>query len=80
MAKQAFSTEYGLRERAVIERLGSDQLYREMRAAGWLRPVVHRHKLLLFDAGHVAQAWARILAGELPGGEKGGAGANGRKN
>ena len=32
--------------------------------AGWLRPVVQRHKLTLFDAGEVTRAWARILAGE----------------
>ena len=46
--------------------LGSSQLLAEMTAAGWLRPVIHRHKLTIFDRGDIARAWARILSGEEP--------------
>ena len=37
-----------------------------MKAAGWIAPVVRRHKITLFDAGDVAKCWARILNGEVP--------------
>jgi hypothetical protein len=46
--------------------LGSVQLFDEMVAAKWLKPVVSRHKLLLFDRGDISRAWARILNGEEP--------------
>ena len=46
--------------------LGSRTLREEMLAAGWLKPVVQRHKLTLFDAAEVSKAWARILNGETP--------------
>jgi hypothetical protein len=46
--------------------VGSPQLWQEMVAAGWVRPVVHRHKLLLYDRGDISRAWARILSGEQP--------------
>lgn len=46
--------------------LGSVQLFDEMVAAKWLKPVVSRHKLLLFDHGDISRAWARILNGEEP--------------
>ena len=45
---------------------GSEKLFMECVVAGWISPVVQRHKLKLFDAGDVAQCWARILRGELP--------------
>jgi hypothetical protein len=43
--------------------LGSVQLFDEMVAGGWLKPVVNRHRLLLFDRGDISRAWARILNG-----------------
>jgi hypothetical protein len=46
--------------------VGSPQLWQEMVAAGWVRPVIHRHKLLLYDRGDISRAWARILSGEQP--------------
>ena len=56
----------GLRPEDVAEVLGSVQLFRVMVDKGWLRPVIQRHKLTLFDAGDVAKAWCRILNGEDP--------------
>jgi hypothetical protein len=45
---------------------GSPQLLAEMVAAKWISPVVHRHKLILYDRGDLSKAWARILSGEQP--------------
>jgi len=56
----------GLRPDDVDDVLGSRKLREEMVDAGWLRPVVQRHKLTLYDSGEVTRAWARILAGETP--------------
>jgi hypothetical protein len=56
----------GMRPDDVDEVLGSRKLREEMVDAGWLRPVVRRHKLTLYDSGEVTRAWARILAGEVP--------------
>jgi len=46
--------------------LGSVQLFDEMVAGGWLKPVVNRHKLQLFDRGDISRAWVRVLNGEEP--------------
>lgn len=46
--------------------VGSVQLFDEMRAAGWIRPVLSRRKLVLFDFAAVAACWARICKGEVP--------------
>jgi hypothetical protein len=56
----------GLRPEEGIFIIGSRQLWDEMVAAGWLRPVVNRHKLQLYDRGDLSRAWSRILAGEQP--------------
>jgi hypothetical protein len=56
----------GLRPDDVDHILGSRTLRQEMVAAGWLRPVIQRHKLTLYDAGEVTRAWGRILGGETP--------------
>ena len=57
---------YGLRPEEFGSAVGSVQLASEMQQAGWIKPVIHRHKLVLFDAGDVAKCWARILKGEVP--------------
>lgn len=57
----------GLRPDEGAWRVGSKKLFEEMEEAGWIKAVVRRHKLKLFDAGDVDRAWSRILAGELPG-------------
>ena len=66
MANKPLIKPLGMREPAVIEQVGSTALYRAMRADRWLVPVVNRHRLVLFDSGDVAKAWARIVSGELP--------------
>ena len=66
MATKSLNRPFGLREPAVIEQVGSATLYRAMREDKWLVPVIHRHKMMIFDSGDVAQAWARIKSGELP--------------
>ena len=60
------NTRLGLRPAEAAERVGSVDLFRQMRAAGWIKPVIDKHKCVIFDSGHVAQCWARIIAGELP--------------
>jgi len=57
---------YGLRPSEVTSAFGSEQLFNEMRAAGWIAPVIQRHKLTLYDAGDVAKCWARVMNGERP--------------
>ena len=57
---------FGMRPEEVDYALGSRKLKEEMVSAGWLTPVIQRHKMTIFDSGEVARAWARILAGETP--------------
>jgi hypothetical protein len=56
----------GLRPAEAAFLLGSTQLLAELVAAQWLKPVVNRHKLLLYDKADVNRAWARLLSGEQP--------------
>ena len=55
-----------MRPPEVAEALGSRVLFEEAERAGFIRPVVNRHKLKIYDAADVARCWARIIAGELP--------------
>jgi hypothetical protein len=57
---------FGFRREEAAEAVGSRQLLDDMERANWLKPVVNRHKLVIFDRGDIQRAWARILAGELP--------------
>ena len=57
---------YGLRPPEFAEAVGSAKLAREMEEAGWIEPIIRRHKLTIYDAGDVAKCWTRILAGEMP--------------
>ena len=74
------ATKYGMRPPEVAAAFGSRVIFEAAVKAGLLKPLIARHRLVVYDSGAVAKAWARILAGELPSGEKGGAGTNGRKN
>lgn len=56
----------GLREHEAADAIGSRTLLREMVASGWLKPVVQRHKLTLFDSADLSKAWGRIRNGETP--------------
>ena len=60
------SLKLGFRRVEAADAVGSVQLLDDMWRAGWITPVVNRHKLVLFDRGDLQRAWARILAGELP--------------
>ena len=57
---------YGMRPPEVAAAFGSRVVFERAVKAGFLKPIISRHKLTIYDSGHVAQCWARILAGELP--------------
>ncbi len=57
-------TKHGYTQDEVIFAIGSEDLVKRMRKAGWLLPIFE--KPLLFDSGSVARCWARIIAGEQP--------------
>jgi hypothetical protein len=59
-------TKYGFRPNEAAYALGSEKLLQEVVAAGWLKPVIRRHKLTLYDRGDIAAVWSRILSGEIP--------------
>lgn len=44
--------------------VGSEDLAKRMRKAGWIKPVCD--KPMLFDAGDVAACWAQVCNGEMP--------------
>lgn len=48
------------------EYVGSPQLFRDMRKAGWVKPFVEKHKMTLFDRSMLEKAYARCVAGEVP--------------
>jgi hypothetical protein len=56
----------GYRPRDVIDALGSKSLYERAVHAGWIAPVIRKHKLVLFDSADIERCWKRIKAGELP--------------
>lgn len=56
----------GFRRNEAAELFGSPQLLEDMERGGWLKPVVDRHKLVLFDRGDLLRAWSRIVGGEQP--------------
>jgi hypothetical protein len=60
------SLKLGLRPDEAALVIGSEQLFREMLDAGWIKPVLRRHKITLYDRAQLAHAWARILSGEVP--------------
>jgi hypothetical protein len=60
------NVKYGFRPPEAADALGSEKLLAECVTAGWIKPVLKRHKLTLYDRADIATCWARILAGELP--------------
>jgi len=60
------SLKLGLRPDEAAFVIGSEQLFREMVEAGWIKPVVRRHKITLCDRAQLAHAWVRVLSGEVP--------------
>src|SRR5262245_47906257 len=65
-SKTPNTIKYGYRPPEAADALGSEKLLAECVAAGWLKPVVKRHKLTLYDRAAIAICWTRILAGEMP--------------
>jgi hypothetical protein len=59
-------TKYGFRPPEAAYALGSEKLLAECVKAGWIKPIVKRHKLTLYDRADIAKCWTRILAGEMP--------------
>ena len=66
MLKENHTIRLGYRPRDVIEALGSKALYHAVLKAGWLAPVIDRHKLRLFKSEDVFAVYKRIAAGESP--------------
>jgi hypothetical protein len=60
------TVKYGYRPPEAAYALGSEQLLVECIEAGWIKPVVARHKLTLYDRADIARCWARLLNGEVP--------------
>jgi hypothetical protein len=52
------------------EYIGSRQVLNDMRAAGWINPLVARHRMTLFDTNELQKCYARFYAGEYPGEKK----------
>ena len=57
---------FGFRRDEAGFALGSVQLLDDMERAMWIEPVIHRHKMKIYDRGDLLRAWSRILAGEMP--------------
>ena len=55
---------HGLNFEEVAFALGAKNLATELRQIGALVPVKRFGRVLLFDAGHVAEVWARYTRGE----------------
>lgn len=60
------SVKFGLTAAEAVQAIGSRVLLRQMEAANWIRPVMRRKKLCLYDHADLIKAWARIRAGEVP--------------
>lgn len=56
----------GLRPNQVAKIFGSHQIYLDTCRAGWLKPIIKRHKLTLYDHRAVKRVWERIRQGEDP--------------
>jgi len=57
----------GYRPPDVQALFGSVQIYRDVVEAGWLKPVIQRKRLTVFDRADVLRVWERIRRGEYPG-------------
>lgn len=56
----------GYRPADVQALFGSIQVYRDAVEAGWLKPVIQRKRLTVFDRADVLRVWERIRRGEYP--------------
>jgi hypothetical protein len=46
--------------------VGHPRLFDDMREAGWIKPLVEKKKMVLFDRSDLEGAYARFYAGEYP--------------
>lgn len=56
----------GYRPSDVQVLFGSVQIYRDVVEAGWLKPIIQRKRLTVFDRSDVLRVWERIRRGEYP--------------
>jgi hypothetical protein len=49
------------------EYIGAPQLFADMRAHGWIKPLCDRHRMTMFDREELDNCYARFYAGEYPG-------------
>lgn len=56
----------GICRRDVVKLYGSESLVKDCVRAKWLKPLVRRGRLTLFDHEEVLAVWNRIKCGELP--------------
>ena len=56
----------GYRPADVKSLYGSEQIYRDAVEAGWLKPIIQRKRLTVFDRADVLRVWERIRRGEYP--------------
>ena len=50
----------GLRPDEAADVVGSEGLFRAMRAAGWVSPIYETNNVTLFDYTDVAMVWSRL--------------------
>jgi hypothetical protein len=55
------------RDQAAL-RVGAAQLFTLMEKFKWIKPVVHKHRMTLFDSRDVERCIERIANGEYPSG------------
>jgi hypothetical protein len=46
--------------------VGAPGLFTLMEQAGWIAPVVHKHRMTLFDREQIVKCCERIVVGEFP--------------
>jgi len=64
MTKNMHISKLGYRPCEAAFALGSEKLFQECVQAGWLKPIIKRHKLTLYALSDITRCWARILGGE----------------
>lgn len=56
----------GYRPADVKALFGSPQIYHDAVSAGWLKPIIQRKRLTVFDRADVYRVWERIRRGDYP--------------
>jgi len=66
MTKNVTLQKFGYRPEEAAFALGSEKLLQECVEAGWLKPIIKRHKLTLYALSDITRCWAPMLGGEVP--------------